>query len=87
MPSVLIHISLPTILFSSGLLPNLVKAVQKKGYKKPTPIQQKAIPVLLKVLARFLSFSELFVLSYRVRTVWQWREPGAEKQLHFFFRY
>ncbi len=32
---------------SLGLIPQLLKAVQKKGYKAPTPIQAKAIPAIL----------------------------------------
>ncbi|RZO17345.1 MAG: DEAD/DEAH box helicase [Verrucomicrobiaceae bacterium] len=32
---------------SLGLIPQLLKAVQKKGYKVPTPIQAKAIPAIL----------------------------------------
>ncbi len=31
-----------------GLLPALLKAVQEKGYTTPSPIQEKAIPVILK---------------------------------------
>ena len=32
---------------SLGLIPQLLKAVQKEGYKTPTPIQAKAIPAIL----------------------------------------
>ena len=32
---------------SLGLIPQLLKAVQKKGYKTPTPIQAEAIPAIL----------------------------------------
>ena len=32
---------------SLGLIPQLLKAVQKKGYKAPTPIQAKAIPAII----------------------------------------
>jgi ATP-dependent RNA helicase RhlE len=32
---------------SLGLIPQLLEAVQKKGYKAPTPIQAKAIPAIL----------------------------------------
>ena len=30
-----------------GLSPQVLEAVQKAGYEVPSPIQQKAIPVLL----------------------------------------
>ncbi len=32
---------------SLGLSANLVKAIQKKGYKQPTPVQRKCVPLLL----------------------------------------
>ena len=32
---------------SLGLIKQLVKAVEDKGYQKPTPIQAKAIPAVL----------------------------------------
>jgi ATP-dependent RNA helicase RhlE len=31
-----------------GLLPSLLKAINEKGYTNPSPIQEKAIPVILK---------------------------------------
>ena len=31
-----------------GLEPSLLKAIQEKGYTEPSPIQEKAIPVILK---------------------------------------
>src|SRR5437868_6265843 len=31
-----------------GLGPRILKAIQDAGYSEPTPIQQKAIPVILK---------------------------------------
>ena len=31
-----------------GLLPSLLKAINEKGYDKPSPIQEKAIPVILR---------------------------------------
>lgn len=31
-----------------GLLPELIKAIKNRGYKKPTPIQEKAIPGILE---------------------------------------
>jgi ATP-dependent RNA helicase RhlE len=31
-----------------GLMPSLVKAVREKGYEAPSPIQEKAIPLILK---------------------------------------
>lgn len=31
-----------------GVSPRIIRALDKKGFKKPTPIQQKAIPLLLK---------------------------------------
>ena len=31
-----------------GLEPSLLKAIQEKGYSEPSPIQEKAIPVILK---------------------------------------
>jgi ATP-dependent RNA helicase RhlE len=31
-----------------GLLPELLKAIDEKGYKAPTPIQQQAIPLILE---------------------------------------
>ena len=31
-----------------GLLPSLLKAINEKGYTDPSPIQQKAIPLILK---------------------------------------
>ena len=31
-----------------GLAPNLLKALAEEGYTSPTPIQEKAIPVVLK---------------------------------------
>jgi ATP-dependent RNA helicase RhlE len=33
---------------SLGLLPELIRAVSEQGYSEPTPIQQQAIPVVLK---------------------------------------
>ncbi|MDC1175483.1 DEAD/DEAH box helicase, partial [Bacteriovoracaceae bacterium] len=30
------------------LLPEIFQALKKKGYTKPTPIQEKSIPILLK---------------------------------------
>ncbi len=33
---------------SLGLSPSLLKAISKKGYDQPTPIQEKAIPVILE---------------------------------------
>ena len=33
---------------SLGLSPNILKALTKKGYSKPSPIQEKAIPAVLK---------------------------------------
>jgi ATP-dependent RNA helicase RhlE len=33
---------------SLGLLPELIRAVNKKGYKTPSPIQAQAIPLILK---------------------------------------
>lgn len=29
-----------------GLLPEILKGITKKGYKQPTPIQRKAIPLI-----------------------------------------
>ena len=31
-----------------GLMPSLLKAVKEKGYEVPSPIQEKAIPLILK---------------------------------------
>ena len=31
-----------------GLIPSLLKAVKEKGYQEPSPIQEKAIPLILK---------------------------------------
>ena len=31
-----------------GLMPSLLKAVNEKGYTEPSPIQEKAIPLILK---------------------------------------
>jgi len=31
-----------------GLMPSLLKAVRQKGYEVPSPIQEKAIPLILK---------------------------------------
>ncbi|MBP1628590.1 MAG: box helicase-like protein, partial [Holophagaceae bacterium] len=31
-----------------GLLPELLRAVREQGYETPTPIQAKAIPVVLE---------------------------------------
>jgi ATP-dependent RNA helicase RhlE len=31
-----------------GLMPSLLKAVREKGYEVPSPIQEKAIPLILK---------------------------------------
>jgi len=31
-----------------GLYPDILKAVEEKGYKTPSPIQEKAIPIVIK---------------------------------------
>ena len=31
-----------------GLIPSILKAVNEKGYIEPSPIQEKAIPLILK---------------------------------------
>ena len=31
-----------------GLMPSLLKAVNEKGYTNPSPIQEKAIPLILR---------------------------------------
>ena len=50
-----------------GLAPPLLKAIQEKGYTEPSPIQEKAIPQILKgkdVLALHLHpFHELQGIS------------------------
>lgn len=38
----------PLIIFFLGLLNGLLKCIERKGYRQPTPIQRKSIPVLLK---------------------------------------
>ena len=39
----------PTITFEEfGLKPNILKAVVEAGFKVPSPIQQKAIPIVMQ---------------------------------------
>jgi ATP-dependent RNA helicase DDX54/DBP10 len=33
-----------------GLSPGLIKAIKRKGYRLPTPIQRKAMPLILQGL-------------------------------------
>jgi ATP-dependent RNA helicase DDX54/DBP10 len=33
-----------------GLSPNLLRAIKRKGYRLPTPIQRKAMPLILQGL-------------------------------------
>ena len=41
-----------------GLNENLVKAVQDLGFTSPTPIQQKAIPILLSGTTDFVGLAQ-----------------------------
>ena len=43
-----IHALLPMKFNELGLMPSLLKAVNEKGYTDPSPIQEKAIPLILK---------------------------------------
>ena len=41
-----------------GLAPGLVQSVQLLGFETPTPIQEKAIPVLLKGTRDFVGLAQ-----------------------------
>jgi superfamily II DNA/RNA helicase len=61
---------------SLGLSPQTLKGINKLGYKFPTPIQRKAIPVIMTGL----SFS--FNISKKDKIVLPWQELVPERQQH-----
>ena len=49
-----------------GLNENLVKAVTDLGFETPTPIQTKAIPVLLSGTTDFVGLAQVLVKQQRL---------------------